>query len=253
MQSQIDIPRQDEDSEFERFQVHSRFEIVSLLREVADSHALVTVYFNRGAEFIVTSLLDVNPEFEELVFDLGADESANRRLLGSGRMTAVTFLDRVKLQFSAQHAELTAYENLPAIRIRLPESLLRLQRRDFFRIRTPVARPILAAATHPLEKDRKLRLRVVDLSCDGAGLVAGEGEGDAGLETGMTLRGVRIELPEVGLLTVALEVRNIRAHDEGMRRNLRRYGCQFIGIAPSLTNSIQRYITKIQRERNPGK
>lgn len=249
MQSQIDIPHQAEGSEFERFQVYSRFEIVSLLREVADSHALVTVYFNHGAEFIVTNLLDVNPEFEELVFDLGADHSANARLLKSERMTAVTFLDHVKLQFSAQHAELTAYENLPAIRIRLPESLLRLQRRDFFRIRTPVARPIVAAAAHPLEPGRKLELRVVDLSCGGVGLVAGDG--DAGLETGIALRDVRIELPEVGVLTVALEVRNIREHDEGVRRNLRRYGCQFIGIAPSVTNSIQRYITKIQRERNP--
>ncbi|MBI3375624.1 MAG: flagellar brake protein [Betaproteobacteria bacterium] len=249
MQGQVDISHQASGSEFERYQVYSRFEIVSLLREVADSHALVTVYFNQGAEFIVTNLLDVNPEFEELIFDLGADDNANRRLLRSERMTAVTFLDHIKLQFSAQHAELTEYEHLPAIRIRLPESLLRLQRRNFFRIRTPVARPILVAATHPLEPGRKLNFRVGDLSCGGVALVAGEGE--AGLETGMALPDVRIELPEAGRLMVALEVRNVREHEEGVRRTLRRYGCQFLGLAPSLANSIQRYITRIQRERNP--
>ena len=231
----------------ERYQVHSRIEIAALLRAVAESHIAVTVYFNQGAEFIVTNVLDVNPEFEELILDLGADDAANRRLLKSTRMTVVTFLDHIRLQFQAQRAEETTHEQLPALRIRLPEMLLRLQRRNFYRIRTPVAKPIAASFPDPADRGRRVSLRIFDLSCGGVALVAGEGE--IALEPGTILSDCRIDLPEVGVLNTALEVRNAAKHEEGARMNLRRYGCQFVGLAPALASAVQRYITRTERER----
>jgi c-di-GMP-binding flagellar brake protein YcgR len=233
--------------DLERYQVYSRFEIVSLLRALADARIPVTVYFNQGTEFIVSNVLGVNPDFEELILDLGADDAANRRLLKTGTVTVVAFLDRIKLQFQAERAEQTVHEQLPALRIRLPEALLRLQRRDFYRIRTPMARPALASLPDPSAPGRRLSLRVADLSCGGVSLVAGES--DAPLAPGMILQGCRIDLPEVGELTAALEVRSAAKYEEGARKNLRRYGCRFADLPPAMTNALQRYITKTERER----
>lgn len=240
-------PLDEEALDHERYQVNSRLEIVALLRAVAESHVAVTVYFNQGADFIVTNVLDVNPEFEELILDLGADESANRRLLKAARLTVVTFLDHIRLQFQAQRAEQTLHEQLPALRIRLPDSLLRLQRRNHFRIRTPVAKPIVASFPDPADRARRVSLRILDLSCGGVALAAGEGE--IALEPGTILQDCRIDLPEVGVLNTALEVRNAAKHEEGARMNLRRYGCQFVGLAPAFASAVQRYITKTERER----
>lgn len=247
MHAQLERASAADAQDFERYQIDSRFEIVALLREVADAHAPVTVYFNRGAEFIVTNLLDVNPEFEELIFDQGADIGANRRLLRSERMTVVTFLERIKMQFPAQRAEATIYERLPALRIRMPESLVRLQRRNCYRIRTPVARPIVAGVADPSDPGRCLRLRILDLSCTGIALVARDDE--IMLEPGALLQDCRIELPEVGVLSTALEVRNIGSHEHGARNKLLRYGCRFVGMSPALVNAVQRYITRTERER----
>jgi c-di-GMP-binding flagellar brake protein YcgR len=246
VQAQPGDPAEPDALDQERYQVYSRFEIVSLLRALADAHVPVTIYFNRGAEFIVTNVLDVNPEFEELILDLGADAAANRRLLRSARMTVVAFLDRIKLQFQAQRAEETVHEHLPAVRIRLPESLLRLQRREFYRIRTPVARPLAASVPDPSDPGRRLSLRVADLSCGGVALVAGES--DAALAPGTILQDCRIDLPEVGVLNTALEVRSAAKHEEGARKNLRRYGCQFVALPPALASALQRYITTTERE-----
>ena len=247
MDAQLNQPAASDALDHERYQVHSRFEIASLLRAVADSHIAVTVYFNRGAEFIVTNVLDVNPEFEELILDLGADDTANRRLLQSDRMTVVTFLDHIRLQFQAQRAEETIHQQLPALRIRLPDMLLRLQRRNFFRLRTPVARPLAAIIPDPRAPDRHISLRVIDLSCGGVALLAGEG--DAEFAAGTILQGCRIDLPEIGVLSAALEVRSAAKHSEGARMNMRRYGCQFVGLAPALASAVQRYITRTERER----
>ena len=247
MDARLKQPAASDALDHERYQVHSRFEIASLLRAVADSHIAVTVYFNQGAEFIVTNVLDVNPEFEELILDLGADDTANRRLLQCERMTVVAFLDHIRLQFQAQRAEETVHEQLPALRIRLPEVLLRLQRRNFYRIRTPVAKPIAASFPDPADRGRRVSLRIFDLSCGGVALVAGEGE--PALEPGTILEDCRIDLPEVGVLSTVLEVRNAAKHGEGVRTNLRRYGCQFVGLPAALASAVQRYITKTERAR----
>jgi len=231
----------------ERYQVYSRIEIASLLRAVADSHIAVTVYFNQGSEFIVTNVLDVNPEFEELILDLGADDDANRRLLQSTRMTVVTFLDHIRIQFQAQRAEATIHGQLPALRIRLPEVLTRLQRRNFYRIRTSMVKPIFASFVDPADRGRRASLRILDLSCGGVALVSEVLE--PAFEPGLILEDCRIELPEVGVLNTALEVRNAVKHEEGARMSLRRYGCQFVSLPPALANAVQRYITRTERER----
>jgi len=231
----------------ERYQVYSRIEIVSLLRAVADSHIAVTVYFNQGAEFIVTNVLDVNPEFEELILDLGADDAANRRLLESTRMTVVTFLDHIRIQFLAQRAEETIHGQLPALRIRLPEVVTRLQRRNFYRIRASVVKPIFASFVDPVDPARRASLRILDLSCGGVAMVSDARE--PAYEPGTILEDCRIELPEVGVLNTALEVRNAGKHEEGARTSLRRYGCQFVSLPPALANAVQRYITRTERER----
>ena len=245
MSAQPGLAAEPDALDLERYQVYSRFEIVSLLRAVADARAPVTVYFNQGAEFIVTNVLAVNPDFEELILDLGADNATNQRLLKSVHMTVVTFLERIKLQFQTQRAEQTVHEALPALRIRLPEALLRLQRREFYRIRTPAARPVAASLPDPSAPGRRLSLRVADLSCDGVSLVAGES--DPPLAPGTILRDCRIDLPEVGELTATLEVRSAAKHEEGARKNLRRYGCRFAGLPPAMTSALQRYITKTER------
>lgn len=231
--------------DLERYEVASRLEIVALLRALAESRMPVTVYFDRGADFIVSNVLQVNPDFEELILDRGADEAANRRLLKAARLTVVSFLDHIRLQFQAERAEETSYERRPALRLRLPGSLLRVQRRNNFRIRTPLARPIAASFRDPADRARRASLRILDLSCGGVSLVAGEGE--IALEPGTVLTDCRIDLPEVGVLNTVLEVRHADRYEEGVRANLRRYGCQFVGLPPALASAVQRYITRTER------
>ena len=73
-----------ESVDMERFQVYSRVEILAVLRAIQAQRVLMTLYFNHGDEFILTTLLSVNPEFEEMVFDAGPDKQLNKRLTDLG-------------------------------------------------------------------------------------------------------------------------------------------------------------------------
>ena len=60
----------------------------------------------------------------------------------------------------------------------------------------------------------------------------------------------RIDLPEIGQVTTALQVRNSLDLTLLNNKTNRRLGCEFVNIQRSMLAYVQRYITKLERERN---
>ena len=231
--------------------VHSHVEILGLLRDIAAKHALLTIHFNEGADFIVTTLLAVNPDFEEVVIDCGADRATNARLLAAPRLTAVTFLDHIKIQFATGRAQETTFQGHPAFRIRVPESLLRLQRRNYYRVKVPLGRPVLCRVPRADAAGKHVDLKVMDISVGGMALLTVPESFDR--EVGQPVEDCRVTLPDHGDFRVSLEVRNTEMLAEGPKQNLKRLGCQFIALPGTVAGQIQRYILQIERGRLGGR
>lgn len=229
--------------ELERYQIYSRSELVALLREILHRRVLVTIYFSNGTRFIVTNLLAINPDFEELVFDCGADEEVTRALTRSSRFTVVTFLDQVKIQFSGQRMELTSFEDAPALRMRVPDSLLRFQRREFYRTQT-IGKPLMWRLPLAAPDGKTAEGRIVDISCGGIALLVQNEH--TRIEPGTVLRECEINLPEIGRLSLTLEIRSAAG---GTGTGNHRYGCAFVGIPGPVVALIQRYVNNLQRAR----
>lgn len=240
----LPLPELDED---ERYQVHSRTEILAILRIIKEKKRLVTFNFNQGRDFILTCLLEVNPEFEELVFDYGRDEEENKALLATDKITIVTEDEHIKIQFRAQRAESTAFQGKPAFRIRLPRMLIRLQRREYFRIPAPVADPLTSKLALSTTTNEKIDVRIADISRGGVALII-EGQ-IPDIEVGKIYRGLKIDLPEVGIISADVEIRNISQYTARNDSLMKRIGCKFINLPNALANMVQRYITKLEVSR----
>jgi c-di-GMP-binding flagellar brake protein YcgR len=226
------------------YTVYSRVEIVALLQSIGRPGTLTTVYFDQQASFSVIALLAVNPEFEEVVFDNASDELAQRRLLGADSLTFVAFVDHIKIQFSARKAEPTMFEGRPAFRVRLPEQLLRLQRRDFFRVRTPITRPAHCLVPYGEGSKQYEKLRLLDISVGGMAVLARPENFE--LPVGARIDECFLDLPGIGSVGVSLEVRhlaNLPRDDQA-----RSVGCEFVDIAPLARTLIQRYVNKLDAE-----
>ncbi|HEY4372989.1 MAG TPA: flagellar brake protein [Burkholderiales bacterium] len=230
-----------ETPETEQYFTYSRREIINVIEETIASRGMVTVYFNQGEEHFVTNLLQLNPEFEELVFDAAPLALTNELITESRRTTFVSFLERIKIQFHTQRVEATFFEGKPALRTRLPESLMRLQRRNFFRVPAPIAKPLQCHI--PLTGGSTLQFSVRDLSVGGLGMIAGPASGE--FKAGMVFHNCRIDLPGHGDVTVSLEVRNDQGG--GPAGLSQRYGCQFLNLSGPVVSLIQRYINQLER------
>lgn len=236
-----------QDMDSERYQVHSRLEIIAILRSVIEHRAFVTLTFGVHDDFIVSALLAMNPDFEELIFDYGADARANQRLVHATDIELSTELDHIKIQFSAQRADPTQFQGGPAFRIRLPASITRLQRRDNYRVRLPLSQP--ATCTLQLDPERpssSVAIRIFDLSCGGMALI--DYPADLKLEPGTVYSDCRIDLREIGRVTADLEIMHVMEKVSKNSLRLRICGCRFRNIASATVTQIQRYINKIERD-----
>ena len=239
-------PLEDDSPANEPYQHYSRREILVILQDIIDRRALVTLYFNQGEEHVVTTLIKINPEFEELVFDSAVSDAMNQRIVHSRTITFVAFVDQIKVQFRTQAAELTTFEGRSALRIRLPESVLRLQRRDSFRVNAPKSGPLQCEIDLP--EVGTTRFDVSDLSVCGMGILAGPATFE--FKSGAVFDNCRIALPGHGALTTSIEIR----HGTGFAKDAQgkpsyHYGCQFHNVAAPVVNLIQRYINQLERNR----
>lgn len=231
-------------SEYAQYLLHSPQEIVQTLRGVMKSTELVTAYFDHGEQFFLTSVVAVQPADHTLFMDWGVNEASNQRALQAARLVFVTSQDRVKVQFSTGPLRQVDLNGRPAFRTQLPTALLKLQRREYYRLAAPMRAPLTCVIP---AGEARIEASVTDISIGGVGLSGFPAE--HALEPGKQYAGCRIALPEEGTILTALEVCSVQ--DVTLRSGtvVKRAGCRFVGLPASQQAMVQRYITRIERER----
>jgi c-di-GMP-binding flagellar brake protein YcgR len=231
-------------SEQSRFRIDSELEIAYILRGLMKSNAHLTAYLS-GGHFVMSSVLKVDAERRIVVLDGAPSPELNERVLDSRDFKVESFHDGVKVQFEVHTVEEVTYEGRPAFRIPLPNALIKMQRREYYRMPTPLLRQVKCEV--PCADGSRAQLPVSDISLGGLCLVGQPPQ--ESWEVGALLKGCRIELPDEGTLEVNLCIRNsyqVRLKNDS---SVSHTGCQFIELGARQEAAVQRYIIKLERER----
>jgi c-di-GMP-binding flagellar brake protein YcgR len=235
----------DEDLEF---RIASKREMRFILQNIADQGTRVVLFYGNGQNFILTTLLGANEH--GMWLDVGPFPPENKQLLLSDKITFVSMHQHVKIQFTAHDVQNDLFENNEAFYLELPDYMLRIQRREFFRIPIPATSHIKCIIPiQPENPDDSVIMRavpIVDISGGGIGLLCGEHE--ATLLPQKIFPDCQISIPDVGILTVTIEVRNginFTAHNKAVHKCV---GCRFIQLDNQTNILLQRYITRLQSE-----
>ncbi|WP_164084912.1 flagellar brake protein [Pseudazoarcus pumilus] len=238
--------------------LHDPGEILLTLRRMNKQRVLLNAHIDAGSHRFVSAVLDCGPR--GLVLDVSPDEWLNTQAVASDFLTCSAQLDGVRIQFDLHEVTGVTWDDLPALFAPLPASILRLQRRQAFRMSVPMNNPVVCQVTvYPQDcgdngdaagappAARVVRPRVADVSMDGIALVF---EADTlELAVGIELTDCLISLPDSDTAKVHLKVRNLHqtTNPNGVRNV--RAGCEIVDMPARFTNQIQRYIFKIERER----
>ncbi|MCB6183404.1 flagellar brake protein [Leeia sp. TBRC 13508] len=228
-----------------RFTLMTPIEIVYALRNLIRSKQTLAIYFRQGKESMLTTLLDVNSEKGELIFDWGGSETVNQHLLDSDRNVFVCAPEGVKIQFVTGKINQIQLDGKPAFSTRLPDTLIKIQRREFYRLQMPIANPFWVTI-HGTPKGSQ-RFTMFDLSLGGVCLNVSEPELFHLMEN---FGDCQLDLKEAGLFDVALQVRNLSSVPQRNGTVQHRMGCQFVGKFAHIQNKLQRFLAQLERERN---
>lgn len=238
----------DRDALLARFAIHSRTEILFLLRAIQKRKLLVNLDLRDSHHCVITSVLAVDETNHALILDSARDDALNRELLAGQRAEFSCSLDGVAISFAIDAVRACDYDRRPALCIALPGSLIRLQRREHFRVPLPITNPVKCIV--PPTEDNGLEpitAHIIDIGCGGVAIA--ESSGLLSTETGRTLPECRLLLPEVEMVVATLEVWNsaqIRLQNGGVKTRL---GCKFIGLPNDMVASLQRFIMDLERAR----
>lgn len=229
-----------------QYLLNSRKEIRQLLSMLIDRRVLLTVHLPDGGSF-VTALLAVFDKDRRAVFDRSQSTDINQLLTTVPDVMFSAALDGVRIQFQMHDIRNVRFEDSLAFWAPIPDQVLRLQRREFYRLAVPIAHPLPCTISHPAFAERMLRVRVLTISGGGVGLVAPLKTGD--FSVGQIIQRCEIELPESGILRIQLEVRNLSKVRTAAGVEYLRIGCRFNEPSEPDITQVQRYIFKVERDR----
>ncbi|WP_027468332.1 flagellar brake protein [Deefgea rivuli] len=218
-------------------------EIEYTLNRLAKKPELACLYADQQRHlFVLSALLAVNPE--TILFDYGPDQDLNRRLLSANSICCVAHLSSVHYQFDFNAISTIIFNNKPAFQCPRPQQILRLQRRDFYRLSVPLSTPL--SCLIPLNNG-DAEISISDISLGGMGLLGYFP--DISLDVGSILKNCRIELPLIGVITADVEV--CTSSEQLLKNGIRtlRSGCRFINLSGSGQTLLQRYINQVDRKR----
>lgn len=220
-------------------------EILSILHTIAQRKSRIALYYNEGNSMVLTMILAADEN--GIWVDAAPNPPDNQHIERSNRIIFVSTHNQAKVQFVASGATLGLYENAPAFYFSLPKKLLRLQRRDYYRLVTPGPDALKCVISPIPEKAHIQReVTVMDISIGGIALVCEE----SGVELlpGMTYEHCRIDLPEIGTLETAIEVKNMFEVTDRNGHVKRRAGCVFVKPDGRASMLLQRYVSQMQQK-----
>jgi c-di-GMP-binding flagellar brake protein YcgR len=230
----------------ERFHITGLRPVQFLLSGFVRSAEPFTVQFAGGKESFLTLLLAVLTETNELVFDCSGSQEQNRHLLDSTHNIFVARPEGIHVQFACGPAREVLFHGNKAFALKAPPFVVRLQRREAFRIELPRSRPVRFQGRTP--DGISLDLIAHDLSIGGIGLISPNSPPES-LVWGTKLSGCRILLPEEERpLTLDVSIRQLTPITIRQATQWR-LGLQFENLSGGDETRLQRHIAKVELER----
>lgn len=237
--------------DYSRYLLRSRTDILFNLRGLIQRRAMLSAFIDASADSFLTAIIALSADENHLVLDAASDETINRRVEAAEQLICITQLDRIKVQFAARGIQRIQHEGHDAFRVQRPEVMLRLQRREYFRLTAPSAHSLTCLIPMTIGGEhREISVEASVLDISGGGLAITVPPDGMTVEPDMEFGNCRLMLPETGAIVTSLRVRNLFRITNRDGSITLRAGCEFTQLSSAMASTIQRYILKIERERN---
>ncbi len=235
-------------SDASSFSIYNQRQIIHNLSILIKNKCLLSVRFGEGKAFFLTAILEIDEENNAIIFDYGPKEVLNQQLLNATRVTFEADFAGIKSSFKGKTLKKILYNGEPAFSMPIPESIFWMQRREFFRIKSPRSKSSHCQLIR--EGQEPVKLLLYDISLTGFSVLNTSAEISNLLVPGAQFEKSRLVLTGTGEDTISFKVcsKLIINPDKIAVLKIQKIGCLFTKITPLFESTVQRYINQLQRE-----
>lgn len=232
----MDTPKIDSIENMEHYMLYGRGEIIQKLRQLGKKNSLILLHFNDHT--MLSTVVDILSDKNLLVLDYGGNEELNQKLLKHNRAIVKTDYDGIQAQFTIKDIRKARLQGKPSFACPLPEDVLWVQRRDFYRVRIPLSEVVTCELIHG--DNNRTEYPVLDVSTGGIALFDKDDELE--LEPGNTFHNCKLVLGEHSTSLINLEVRNHILKNSNNPEEGTRSGCAFLNLTGEFETALQKFI-----------
>lgn len=224
-------------NEFESYCLYNLAERTSLLKRMIEVKTPLHVILGARAYLALPLALKA----KEFLIEAPQDQILRERFTSATHVLVQTELDKIAIEFRLPQLFSDHFAGGAAYRSELPDKILRLQRRETFRISTQGFNTAFCKFMH---NGKVFNFSLVNLSIGGMAIES-PNMGEI-FNIGETIDNVELFLPQTPPLLVSFQIRVLREEVVGVRKKIR-LGCFFVNLKGSVEVQISRCITQLER------
>ncbi len=228
----------------DRYMVRNRRQIRHLLQSMIDQRSMINAHPDGRDQSFPSAVLEVDDH--HLLLDASPVPAINRATESAAALLCFGLVDKVTVRFELQQPRRVERDGRIAFELALPEEVYHLQRREFYRLETPVGDSPYCLLPDP-EGGQPSRWRVLDISAGGLALMLPSPQALLTLQG--RHRGCVLEIPDAPPITTTLVACNLRQQKQANGVEMTRAGLRFDDLPRGADTLIQRYIFRIDRLR----
>ncbi len=228
------------------FSIQNPKEINRHLLLLFKKKCLISARFGANNESYITTLLGVDEAKNTVILDYGPKEDLNQHLLSAGKITFDTEYNGIKVSFAGSALKKIVHKGDPAFSMSVPKSLYWMQRREYYRVKSPLSKPSYCQLV--VEGRPQVNLSLYDLSLTGFSMLnVSKGVSEL-MIPGKTFDQCKLILSETGETQIQFEICNKYIINPDKLQKIQKIGCKFIKLNRPAEELVQRYMQQIQRE-----
>jgi len=235
----VDTPKIDNIENMEHYMLYGRGEIMQKLRQLGKKNSLISLHFKNDT--MLSTVVDVLADKNLLVLDYGGNEELNQKLLKHNRAIVKTNYDGITAQFTITDIRKARLQGKASFACTLPESILWVQRREFYRVKIPLSETVTCELIHG--DDNRTEYPVLDISTGGIALFDKNDELE--LEPGNVFHNCKLILGEHDATFINLEIRNHILKNPNDSSEGSRCGCAFLNLTGGFEVDVQKFINLV--------
>ncbi|MFA5018195.1 c-di-GMP-binding flagellar brake protein YcgR [Methylobacter tundripaludum] len=233
-------------SDISSFSIQNPKQIISHLSLLVKNKCLLSARFGANNESYITTLLSVNEGNNTVVLDYGPKEDLNQRILNAGKVSFDTDYNGIKVSFAGTELKKITHKGDSAFSMSIPKSLYWMQRREYYRVKSPLSKPSYCQLI--VEGREPVNLKLYDISLTGFAMLNVSKEVSDLLIPGTSFSQCKLILSEAGESPISFEICAKYIINPDKPQKIQKIGCKFNKITRSVEEVIQRYMHQIQRE-----